>query len=86
MTPKFGCLVTSLCQGLRRSAGSGGEDPESQVVNLPVYLLNSKDFRKTCMYVEKFFFDKPTFTEHARYKNKRKQKYFIANLSNDSTK
>ena len=29
--PKFGCHVTSLCQGLRRSAGSGGEDPESQV-------------------------------------------------------
>ena len=31
--PKFGCHVTSLCQGLRRSAGSGGEDPENQVVN-----------------------------------------------------
>ena len=30
--PKFGCHVTSLCQGLRRSAGSGGEDPENQVV------------------------------------------------------
>ena len=29
--PKFGCHVTSLCQGLRRSAGSGGEDPENQV-------------------------------------------------------
>ena len=29
---KFGCHVTSLCQGLRRSAGSGGEDPENQVV------------------------------------------------------
>ena len=28
---KFGCHVTSLCQGLRRSAGSGGEDPENQV-------------------------------------------------------
>ena len=26
--PKFGCHVTSLCQGLR---GSGGEDPENQV-------------------------------------------------------
>ena len=30
--PKFGCHVTSLCQGLRRIAGSGGEDPENQVV------------------------------------------------------
>ena len=30
--PKSGCHVTSLCQGLRRSAGSGGEDPENQVV------------------------------------------------------
>ena len=30
--PKFGWHVTSLCQGLRRSAGSGGEDPENQVV------------------------------------------------------
>ena len=30
--PKFGCHVSSLCQGLRRSAGSGGEDPENQVV------------------------------------------------------
>ena len=29
--PKFGCHVTSLCQGLRRSAGSGDEDPENQV-------------------------------------------------------
>ena len=29
--PKCGCHVTSLCQGLRRSAGSGGEDPENQV-------------------------------------------------------
>ena len=29
--PKFGCHVTSLCQGLRRSAGSGGEEPENQV-------------------------------------------------------
>ena len=29
--PKFGCHVTSLCQGLRRSARSGGEDPENQV-------------------------------------------------------
>ena len=29
--PKFGCHVTSLCQVLRRSAGSGGEDPENQV-------------------------------------------------------
>ena len=32
--PKFGCHVTSLCQGLRRSAGSGGdsgEDPKNQV-------------------------------------------------------
>ena len=28
---KFGCHVTSLCQGLRRSAGSGGEDPKNQV-------------------------------------------------------
>ena len=25
--------MTSLCQGLRRSAGSGGEDPENQVEN-----------------------------------------------------
>ena len=33
--PKFGCHVTSLCQGLRRSAGSGGEDPENQV-DLPL--------------------------------------------------
>ena len=34
--PKFRCHVTSLCQGLRCSAGSGGEDPENQVaVNLP---------------------------------------------------
>ena len=32
--PKFGCHVTSLCQGLRRSAGSEGEDPEDQVVLL----------------------------------------------------
>ena len=31
--PKFGCHVTSLCQGLRRSAGSGAEDPENQVVS-----------------------------------------------------
>ena len=30
--PKFGCHVTSLCQGLRHSVGSGGEDPENQVV------------------------------------------------------
>ena len=32
--PKFGCHVISLCQSLRRSAGSGacgGEDPENQV-------------------------------------------------------
>ena len=29
--PKFGYHVTSLCQGLRCSAGSGGEDPENQV-------------------------------------------------------
>ena len=29
--PKSGCHVTSLCQGLRRSAGSGDEDPENQV-------------------------------------------------------
>ena len=29
--PKSGCHVTSLCQGLRRNAGSGGEDPENQV-------------------------------------------------------
>ena len=29
--PKFGCHVTSLCQGLCRSAGRGGEDPENQV-------------------------------------------------------
>ena len=29
--PKSGCHVTSLCQGLRCSAGSGGEDPENQV-------------------------------------------------------
>ena len=29
--PKFECHVASLCQGLRRSAGSGGEDPENQV-------------------------------------------------------
>ena len=29
--PKFGCHVTSLCQGLRRSPGSGGEDLENQV-------------------------------------------------------
>ena len=28
---KFGCHATSLCQGLRRSAGSGGEDPVNQV-------------------------------------------------------
>ena len=28
--PKFGCHVTSLCQGLRCSAGSEGEDPENQ--------------------------------------------------------
>ena len=28
--PKSGCHVTSLCQGLRRSAGSGDEDPENQ--------------------------------------------------------
>ena len=27
--PKSGCHVTSLCQGLRRSAGSGDEDPEN---------------------------------------------------------
>ena len=33
--PKFGCHVTSLCQGLRRSAGSGGEDPENQVEPTP---------------------------------------------------
>ena len=32
--PKFGCHVTSLCQGLRRSAGSEGEDPENQVVGI----------------------------------------------------
>ena len=29
--PNFGCHVASLCQGLRRSAGSGDEDPENQV-------------------------------------------------------
>ena len=29
--PKFGCHVTSLCQGLRRSTDSGSEDPENQV-------------------------------------------------------
>ena len=29
--PKFECHVTSLCQGLRHSAGSGGADPENQV-------------------------------------------------------
>ena len=40
--PKFGCHVTSLCQGLRRSAGSGGEDPENQVVANAVELLNEK--------------------------------------------
>ena len=38
--PKFGCHVTSLCQGLRRSAGSGGEDPENQVVSSVVLNVN----------------------------------------------
>ena len=41
--PKFGFHVTSLCQGLRRSAGSGSEDPENQVVpsqHILLYLIN----------------------------------------------
>ena len=42
--PKFGCHVTSLCQGLRRSAGSGGEDPENQVVFSEVLRLFRKPF------------------------------------------
>ena len=29
--PKFRCHVTTLCQGLCRSAGCEGEDPENQV-------------------------------------------------------
>ena len=37
--PKFGCHVTSLCQGLRHSAGSGGEDPENQVVLISGFSL-----------------------------------------------
>ena len=39
--PKFGCHVTSLCQGLHRSAGSGGEDPENQVAEYGVGVKNS---------------------------------------------
>ena len=41
--PKFGFHVTSLCQGLHRSAGSGGKDPENQVVpsqHILLYLIN----------------------------------------------
>ena len=39
--PKFGCHVTSLCQGLRHSAGSGGEDPENQVVFIHIFIHRS---------------------------------------------
>ena len=38
--PKFGCHVTSLCQGLRRSVDSGGEDPENQVASCQVLILS----------------------------------------------
>ena len=53
--------MTSLCQGLRRSAGSGGEDPENQVEQIPGHfwvkpdilyngIKTQKDFRRTPRY------------------------------------
>ena len=38
---KFGCHVTSQYQGLRRSTGSGDEDPENQAVALQVLNCSS---------------------------------------------
>ena len=47
--PKIGCHVTSLCQGLRRSAGGGGADPENQVaIKQNTYLL---EFWETVSFV-----------------------------------
>ena len=47
--PKFGCHVTSLCQGLRRSAGSGGEDPENQVA-VDCGAVNINDVNATLLH------------------------------------
>ena len=64
--PKSGCHVTSLCQGLRRSAGSGGEDPENQVELLCALLLCTKRRPGTRLTFCCFqFFDSQTYRKFA---------------------
>ena len=58
---KFGCHVTSLCQGLPRSAGSGGEDPENQVTK-KIFLKQLSDYDERSINKSQSMYDEMSHT------------------------